>query len=138
MVRNIVIRLPWIMLWLRCDLSDNTSERTFHQEQLNFDSINALCTFCVIYFIRFANHGAVCFTCHLCNLVEQAAENQIRLCCCKLCVIFFCAIGPFAFSISASIENHFKNHIKHSSGILEYVTPFRQRIKLIVRVTHVL
>lgn len=70
------------------------------------------------------------FTCHLYNLMEQAAaENAtaadvvllLRFCCrSKLCIIS--AVGPFAFSISVHCENHFK--IVSSIPLMNVLRPF--------------
>lgn len=113
--------------------------------QLNFDSINGLCIFYVIYFIRFANQCFVSLV--ICNnLVKQAAvENTfaddivVALASLSHQIIynfFFHAVGPFAFSISVHCEKSFQNRIKHST-YLNMLRPFDKAIKLIIRVTHV-
>lgn len=110
-------------------------------QKLNFDSINGLCIFYVIYFIRCANQCAHIVSLVICNLGATSCRNAFSSSC-KLCIIFL-LVFAFIFLLSSLVLsfysiNCFENHIEAYSTLLESVTPFRQGIKLIIRVTHVL
>lgn len=56
-------------------------------QKLNFDSINSLCIFYVIYFIRCANQCAHIVSLVICNLEATSCRNAFSSSC-KLCIIF--------------------------------------------------
>lgn len=134
-----------------CDSSSRSNDGSSQQQwlffsvstvqKLNFDSINGLCIFYVIYFIRCANQCAHIVSLVISNLEATSCRNAFSSSC-KLCIIFLLVFALFFLLSSLVLSfysiNRFENHIEAYSTLLESVTPFRQGIKLIIRVTHVL